>query len=58
MEFLFKGMNGEASDCPFDERDIQKCPFLRNLNKPTCFSFPSLNLPIPVCLTPLFASLS
>ncbi|KAK9928219.1 hypothetical protein M0R45_025365 [Rubus argutus] len=48
MEFLFKGMNGEASDCPFDERDIQRCPFLRNLNKPTCFSFTSVNLPIPV----------
>ncbi|XP_004300142.1 PREDICTED: uncharacterized protein LOC101302456 [Fragaria vesca subsp. vesca] len=48
MDFLFKGMNGEASGCPFDENDIQRCPFLRNLNKPTSFSFTSVNIPIPV----------
>lgn len=51
MEFLFKGMNEETSDCPFDIKDIQRCPFLRNINKPTNFSFSSVNLPIHVtCL--------
>ncbi|XP_040366112.1 uncharacterized protein LOC112176558 isoform X1 [Rosa chinensis] len=51
MDFLFKGMNGEASGCPFDENDIQRCPFLRNLNKRTCFSFTSVNIPIPLILS-------
>ena len=51
MDFLFKGTNEETSDCPFDMKDIQRCPFLRNINKPTCFSFSSVNLPLPVgCL--------
>ncbi|XP_071730498.1 uncharacterized protein [Rutidosis leptorrhynchoides] len=35
-------------DCSFNEQDIQRCPFLRNINKPTNFSFASLNLPVPV----------
>ncbi|XP_050375663.1 uncharacterized protein LOC126793243 [Argentina anserina] len=48
MDFLFKGVNGEATGCPFDENDILRFPFLRNLNKPTCFSFTSVNVPIPV----------
>lgn len=48
MDFLFKGMKEEASECPFDEKDIQRCPFLRNINKPTCFSFSSANFLIPV----------
>ncbi|KAL6985636.1 hypothetical protein U1Q18_019012 [Sarracenia purpurea var. burkii] len=47
MDFFFKGMNDETSECPFIERDIQRCPFLRNINKPTSFSFSSLNFPIP-----------
>ncbi|KAK6934885.1 hypothetical protein RJ641_035040 [Dillenia turbinata] len=49
MEFLFKGFGEESPACPFNEQDIQKCPFLRNINKPTNFSFSSLNFPIPVC---------
>lgn len=48
MEFLFQGMNEDTSDCPFDARDIQRCPFLRNINKPTSFSFSSVNFPVPV----------
>jgi len=48
MDFLLKGMKEEASECPFDEKDIQRCPFLRNINKPTCFSFSSANFLVPV----------
>jgi hypothetical protein len=48
MDFLFKGMEEEASECPFDAKDIQRCPFLRNINKPTCFSFSSASFLIPV----------
>ncbi|CBI37455.3 unnamed protein product, partial [Vitis vinifera] len=48
MDFFFKGLNADASECPFDEQDIQKCPFLRNINKPTSFSFTSSNFSIPV----------
>lgn len=48
MDFFFKGLNTDASECPFDEQDIQKCPFLRNINKPTSFSFTSSNFSIPV----------
>lgn len=47
MDFFFKGMHEEASECPFNELDIQRCPFLRNINKPTSFSFSS-NFPVPV----------
>uniref|UniRef100_A0A1J3HL15 Uncharacterized protein n=1 Tax=Noccaea caerulescens TaxID=107243 RepID=A0A1J3HL15_NOCCA len=37
-----------SSQCPFAaESIIQKCPFLRNINKPTNFSLSSLNFPIP-----------
>lgn len=48
MEFFFKPLNEELRECSFDEQDIQKCPFLRNISKPTNFSFSSLNLPLPV----------
>ncbi|XP_031266703.1 uncharacterized protein LOC116125130 [Pistacia vera] len=48
MDFFFKGMNEEPSDCSFDEEDIQKCPFLRNINKTTSFSFSSVNFPMPI----------
>ncbi|CAL5431998.1 unnamed protein product [Camellia sinensis] len=47
MDFFFKGMN-ETSECPFNEQDIQRCPFLRNISKPTSFSFSCLNIPTPV----------
>ncbi|KAI4314562.1 hypothetical protein L6164_027457 [Bauhinia variegata] len=48
MDLLLKGMNEDASECPFDVKDIQRCPFLRNINKPTNFSFSTTNLCIPV----------
>ncbi|KAK9277210.1 hypothetical protein L1049_006749 [Liquidambar formosana] len=48
MDVFFKAMNTEASECPFNEQDIQRCPFLRNINKPTSFSLSSVNFPIPV----------
>ncbi|KAK7252551.1 hypothetical protein RIF29_36579 [Crotalaria pallida] len=48
MDFFLKGMNGNGSDCPFDINDIQRCPFLRNINEPTNFSFSSTNVSIPV----------
>lgn len=48
MDFLLKGMAGDGSECPFDVDDIQRCPFLRNINKPTNFSFSSTSMIIPV----------
>lgn len=48
MDFFLKGMNGDGSDCPFDMRDIQRCPFLRNIDEPTNFSFASTKFSIPV----------
>ncbi|KAK6947318.1 hypothetical protein RJ641_000791 [Dillenia turbinata] len=48
MEFLFKGFGEETAECPFNEQDIQRCPFLRNINKPTNFTFTSLNFPLPI----------
>ncbi|KAJ8773881.1 hypothetical protein K2173_009312 [Erythroxylum novogranatense] len=47
MDFLFKVMNEDTPECNPDEGVIQKCPFLRNINKPTSFSLSSLNCPIP-----------
>ncbi|OWM68560.1 uncharacterized protein LOC116215459 [Punica granatum] len=47
MDFFVKGVNDDA-DCPFDEKAIQRCPFLRNINKPTCFSFSSMSFSAPV----------
>ncbi|KAL8159338.1 hypothetical protein V2J09_000875 [Rumex salicifolius] len=47
MDCIFKRMKEEVSQCSFDELDFQKCPFLRNINKPTHLSFVSQNLPIP-----------
>ncbi|XP_004512398.1 uncharacterized protein [Cicer arietinum] len=48
MDFFLRGMNGDGSDCPFDVRDIQRCPFLRNIDEPTKFSFSSSKVSIPV----------
>ncbi|XP_065878303.1 uncharacterized protein [Euphorbia lathyris] len=48
MDFLFKGMNEDKSDCQFDDNTIQRCPFLRNINKPTSFSFSTVTCPSPV----------
>ncbi|XAR69189.1 hypothetical protein NMG60_11000679 [Bertholletia excelsa] len=47
MDFFFRGMNEETNECPFNEQDIQRCPFLRNINKPTNFSFSSVSIPNP-----------
>lgn len=49
MEFFFRTQSEETSDCSFNGQDIQRCPFLSNINKPTNFSFFSaLNFPNPV----------
>eukprot|EP00262_Sarcandra_glabra_P004458 TRINITY_DN1550_c0_g2_i1.p1 TRINITY_DN1550_c0_g2~~TRINITY_DN1550_c0_g2_i1.p1 ORF type:complete len:352 (-),score=56.16 TRINITY_DN1550_c0_g2_i1:72-1127(-) len=51
MELFFRGISEEllSTECPFPHQDIQRCPFLRNINEPTSFSFSStLNFPIPV----------
>ncbi|XP_073304073.1 uncharacterized protein [Primulina huaijiensis] len=48
MEFLCKQLNEDTSDCSLSKQDIQKCPFLRNIDKPTNFSFSSLNFPAPL----------
>ncbi|KAK8975446.1 hypothetical protein V6N11_057537 [Hibiscus sabdariffa] len=48
MDFWLKGINEDTSDCSFNESDIQRCPFLKNINKPTNFSFSPLNFPVPV----------
>ncbi|XP_028759425.1 uncharacterized protein LOC114718309 [Neltuma alba] len=45
---LLKGMNEDVSECPFDVKDIQRCPFLRNINKPTNFFFSSSRINVPV----------
>lgn len=49
MDFFFRTQSEETSDCSFNGQDIQRCPFLSNINKPTNFSFFSaLNFPNPV----------
>ncbi|XP_020216667.1 uncharacterized protein LOC109800291 isoform X1 [Cajanus cajan] len=48
MDFFLKAVNGDGPGCPFDVKDIQKCPFLRNINEPTNFSFSSTKFSIPV----------
>ncbi|XVE99953.1 hypothetical protein REPUB_Repub03eG0244400 [Reevesia pubescens] len=48
MDFWFKGVNKDTSECSFNESDIERCPFLKNINKPTNFSFSSLNFLVPV----------
>lgn len=46
MNFLFGNMSGGSSE--FDQ-DIFRCPFLRNINEPTNFSFSnSMAIPVPV----------
>ncbi|KAL3818330.1 hypothetical protein ACJIZ3_004235 [Penstemon smallii] len=47
MEYVFKPLNFETSDCSLSEQDMQKCPFLMNISKPTNFSFASQNFPFP-----------
>ncbi|KAJ4829422.1 hypothetical protein Tsubulata_006617 [Turnera subulata] len=49
MDFFCKGMNDEPSDSPSHENTaFLRCPFLKNINKPTSFSFSPLNFPSPV----------
>lgn len=48
MDLFLKRMNEDAAECSFNDGDILKCPFLRNINKPTSFSFSSVNFPLPV----------
>ncbi|CAL1386655.1 unnamed protein product [Linum trigynum] len=45
MDSLFKGIIGSTSECGFDDIAIQRCPFLRNIDKPTSFSFLAVNFP-------------
>ncbi|XP_047326970.1 uncharacterized protein LOC124930680 [Impatiens glandulifera] len=54
MEFLFKGTNEDASECPFNAQDIQRCPFLRNVNKPTSFSLSNFSNPARGGKGPIF----
>ncbi|PIM97812.1 hypothetical protein CDL12_25090 [Handroanthus impetiginosus] len=46
MDFLGK-LDPEMPECSLSEQDLHRCPFLRNINKPTNFSFASLSFPIP-----------
>ncbi|KAL5711373.1 hypothetical protein ACHQM5_021837 [Ranunculus cassubicifolius] len=49
MDFFFRALNEESSECPFADQSIQKCPFLRNINEPTNFTFSSpLSFAMPV----------
>ncbi|KAF8378986.1 hypothetical protein HHK36_028413 [Tetracentron sinense] len=50
MDFLCRSMNEKSlsSEGFFDHQDIQRCPFLRNINQSTSFSFSSVNFPVPV----------
>ncbi|XP_073032176.1 uncharacterized protein [Primulina eburnea] len=46
MDFVFGNLNGGSSSF---NQDINKCPFLRNINEPTNFSFSMpMALPIPL----------
>ncbi|OMO81179.1 hypothetical protein COLO4_23715 [Corchorus olitorius] len=46
MDSFFRGLN---EDCGASQLDILRCPFLRNINEPTNFSFSSaMPFPMPV----------
>lgn len=47
MDSFLNGMDQETSECPFYANEMQRCPFLRNINKPTNFSLSPMNFPIP-----------
>lgn len=60
MECFFKGINEQSSSSSeqlFAHQDIQRCPFLRNINEPTSFSFSPIKFPMPVSY-PLLSLLS
>ncbi|XP_077231302.1 uncharacterized protein LOC143864275 [Tasmannia lanceolata] len=50
MEFFFKVPNEESSssDPLVAHQGIERCPFLRNINEPTSFSFSPMSFPMPV----------
>ncbi|XP_010529259.1 PREDICTED: uncharacterized protein LOC104806191 [Tarenaya hassleriana] len=48
MDSFLEGMDRESFECPFYAKEIQRCPFLRNIDKPTHFSLSPLSFPIPV----------
>ncbi|KAE8666371.1 Pseudouridine synthase family protein [Hibiscus syriacus] len=50
MDFLFRGLN---EDCSPSQMDILRCPFLRNINEPTNFSF-SYAMPVRGAKGPIF----
>ena len=37
-----------CSEDSYAHQDIERCPFLRNINEPTNFSFSSFNFAVPV----------
>ncbi|KAL0382659.1 UNVERIFIED_CONTAM: hypothetical protein Scaly_0553200 [Sesamum calycinum] len=45
MDFIFRNLNGESSAL---NQDIVRCPFLRNINEPTNFSFSTTMPFVPV----------
>ncbi|KAE8701540.1 hypothetical protein F3Y22_tig00110546pilonHSYRG00041 [Hibiscus syriacus] len=51
MDFLFRGLNEDSSS---SQMDILRCPFLRNINEPTNFSFSSA---MPFAMPGLFLGL-
>ncbi|KAL8538607.1 hypothetical protein ACS0TY_000575 [Phlomoides rotata] len=54
MDFFSGNLNGGSSNI---DQDIVRCPFLRNINEPTNFSFStSMTFSIPVFLSPLSCS--
>ncbi|XP_078182725.1 uncharacterized protein LOC144576281 isoform X1 [Carex rostrata] len=48
MDSIFKLPFARCSDDPVVQEGIEKCPFLRNINEPTVFSFSSASFPTPV----------
>ncbi|XP_072957967.1 uncharacterized protein [Typha angustifolia] len=50
MDSIFRRVFSDSL-CPddsFSQQGIERCPFLRNINEPTNFSFSSMNFPSPV----------
>ncbi|KAF5175744.1 zinc finger B-box protein [Thalictrum thalictroides] len=50
MDSFFRAFGEEmqSSECPFADQGIQRCPFLRNINEPTNFTFSSpVNFAMP-----------
>ncbi|KAJ1694255.1 hypothetical protein LUZ63_010953 [Rhynchospora breviuscula] len=48
MDSIFKLPFARCSDDPLVQEGIDRCPFLRNINEPTVFSFSSASFPTPV----------